>query len=74
MINIKVNGNIEKDQNIVAETMAEYFATIADNVGDQQFSLHSEKEYYNHPSVARIRNQFNAQEPFHFRQLKSQVQ
>ena len=71
LINIKVNGNIEKDQNVVAETMAEYFATIGHNVGVQQFSPFSDEEFYNHPSVARIRKQFNAHDPFRFRQLNA---
>ena len=69
MINIKINDNIVKDQTVVAETMAEYFATIADNIGDQVHCEEREEKFSNHTSVVHIRNQFRAQDPFHFREL-----
>ena len=65
VINIKINENIEKDQTVVAETMAEYFSTIADNIGVQVHCEEGEEEFSNHPSVVHIRNRFSTQDPFH---------
>ena len=53
-INLKVGENIIKAQTEVAETLADYFATIADDIGERDVELLRENDFKNHPSVLKI--------------------
>ena len=63
-IKIDINGEIESDQNVVAEELSEYFSTVADDIrGSNTLSL-SEDDFSSHPSVVNIANNFRSTEKF----------
>ncbi|KAL9977046.1 hypothetical protein ACROYT_G014409 [Oculina patagonica] len=51
--NLKVGDEIVKDQDKVAETLADYFASIADGIGGENVENLTEADFTNHPSVLK---------------------
>lgn len=64
-IMLKVGGNIVQDQYEVAETLAEYFSKIADNIGD----IPESNQINNHASVINIKKKWN-DNSFKFSKIK----
>ena len=52
--NIKVGNEIVKNPDKVAETLADYFASIADGIGGDNIENLTESDFNNHPSVLKI--------------------
>ena len=53
-INISINGTIEQDQRKVADHFANYFATMALNIGRENVNDLKEADFIDHPSVKEI--------------------
>ena len=53
-INISINSTIEKDQRKAAEHFANYFATMALNIGGENLHNKMEKYFEKHTSVQEI--------------------
>ncbi|KAK3744231.1 hypothetical protein QZH41_004610 [Actinostola sp. cb2023] len=56
VINLEVNGNILKDQTEVANNFANYFATVANDIGDTQTLSLSKEQLKDHTSVHVIKD------------------
>ena len=52
--NLKVGNEIVKDQEKVAETLADYFASIADGIGGENVENLTETDFIDHQSVLKI--------------------
>ena len=52
--NIKVDNELVKDQDRVAETLADYFASIADGLSGDNVESLTESDFIDHPSVLKI--------------------
>ena len=73
-INLKVHNNIVTDQTAVAETLASHFASLGDDIGDNQAKLLSEGDFNSHLSVIRIRKKNYGKEIISFKPVnKSEV-
>ena len=66
LIKIDINGEIENDQNVVAEELSEYFLTVADDIGGSNTLSLTEDDFRSHPSVVNIANDFTSTEKFSF--------
>ena len=58
-IHLKENGTIVKDQAMVAEVLADHFASIAEGIGGCDAELMSVEDFKNHGSVRCIRDSGN---------------
>ena len=61
---IDIKGEIENDQNVVAEELSQYFSTVADDIGGSNTLSFTEDDFSNHPSVVNIANNFTSTEKF----------
>ena len=52
--NIKVDNELVKDQDRVAETLADYFASIANGISGDNVESLTESDFIDHPSVLKI--------------------
>ena len=66
IIKIEINGEIEKDQNVVAEELSKYFSASADDIGGSNTILLTENDFSNHSSVTNITNNYTNTEQFSF--------
>ena len=55
-IHIKANGRIEKDQEKVANVLANYFSTMANDIGGAGVNSLTEDDLSSHPSLTNICN------------------
>ena len=53
-LNLKVGEEIVRNQDEVAETLAGYFATIADDISGENVDSLTQNDFTNHPSVLKI--------------------
>ena len=58
-----------RDQRTVANVIAEYFATMADDIGDTHTRYLTEKEFTDHPSVPAIAQNWKREDFFEFSPL-----
>ena len=66
-INLKVDGNMIKNQGKVSEILADHFATIADGIGGADAELVDENDFIDHPRVQLIAEHVkNSPEAFDF--------
>ena len=50
------DGEVEKDQTVVAELLAGHFNTVAANIGGNHITSLTEKDHRNHSSVKAIKS------------------
>ena len=71
IIKIKINGDLEKDQNAVSEELSKYFSTLADDIGGSNTLLLTEDAYdfSHHPSAINITLNYKNTEQFSFSKI-----
>ena len=73
--NLKVGEEIVRNQDEVAETLAGYFATTADDIGRENVDSLTESDFTNHPSVLKIAQHSIQYEALAFKPIqKAEVQ
>ena len=74
-INIKLNGVVIKDQVRVANTLANYFSTMANDIGGSNATNLSESDFELHPSLSSIEKAIENQDNWSFDRVnQTQVQ
>jgi hypothetical protein len=53
-IKLNINGQVSRDKQEIAEVFGEYFATIADGIGQVDANKNSSDDFNDHSSVATI--------------------
>ena len=71
-VNVKRNGHIQKEQNKVADILANYFSTIANNIGPEGVNELTEDDTLHHPSVKTIESNNADRLGFCFQPLTSE--
>ena len=68
-LSLSINGTICRDQCAVSNHLCEYFATVADGIGDT--SAVDDKVLATHPSVQNITQKMTGYQGFQFQNLQS---
>ena len=69
VLHFSVNGSILGDRQTEANVIAEYFATMADDIGGRHTRHLTEKEFTDHPSVLSIAQNLKREDFFEFRTI-----
>ena len=70
LLNLDIEGVIERDQRKITEHFAKYFSSVANDIGDTRLLGMSEDELYYHESVQTITQSCNHQLPGHSPKFK----
>ena len=68
-LSLSINGTICRDQCAVSNHLCEYFATVADGIGDTR--VIDDKVLVTHPSVQNITQKMTGYQGFQFQNLQS---
>lgn len=59
LLNLEIDGVIERDQRKITEHFAKYFSSVANDIGDTRLLSMSEDQLYYHESVHTIMQSYN---------------